>query len=51
MDDSYMATVPPEPLGDQDKVEVTVDVDVLSVLDISEVDGFVTLQLTVRLTW
>ncbi len=35
----------------RDKTPVTVDIDLLSILEISEVDGHVSLQFDLRFTW
>ncbi len=49
-DRSYIKEVPP-PAADGGLVEVKVAVDVLSVLDITEVDNTITLQIEMKLTW
>ena len=49
-DKSYLKEVPP-PAADGGLVEVKVDINVLSVLDITEVDNTITLQIDMKLTW
>lgn len=36
---------------ERERVNVAVDIDILSILDMSEVDGFLSLQINLRLTW
>ena len=51
-EDSYIRQMPPEPVGRHgDSTWVRMGVDVLAILDIEEVDGFIQLQLNIRLTW
>lgn len=49
-DTSYMKEVPPEPV-EGNLTRVQVDVDVLAILAISEVDSYITMQMSLRLTW
>ena len=58
LDDAYIKESAPkehiigeEESNQRERVNVTVDIDILSILDISEVDGFLNLQINVRLTW
>ncbi len=59
-DASYIKTSAPKEKGvnktkavnsQRVKVSVQVDVNVLSILEISEVDGYISLQLVLSLTW
>ena len=45
-----MKEVPPEPV-EGNLTRVQVDVDVLAILAISEVDSYITMQMSLRLTW
>ncbi len=50
-DSSYLKDVPPPPPDDSHQEELIVDIDILSILDIVEVDNVFSLQLRVGLTW
>ena len=43
--------MPPEPLGGEDFATVKVSVDILSILEIAEVDGYITFQIDLILEW
>ena len=47
-DSSYLKDVPAPPLKPNELAEVTVAVDILSILEIKEVDNFISLQLQVK---
>ncbi len=51
IDDSYIKESPPKGVTNGTLVEVGVGVDVLSILEISEVDGFIAIQIRLNLTW
>ncbi len=48
---SYIKVMPPEPTHGNNFTLVHVDVDILAILEISEVDSFIAMQLSVQLTW
>ena len=50
-DSTYLKEMPPEPKGEVGKTDVFLKVDVLSIVDISEVDNFISLQLRLKLSW
>ncbi len=50
-DSSYLKDVPPPPPDDSLQEKLIVDIDILSILDIVEVDNVFSLQLRVGLTW
>ncbi len=47
---SYIKAMPPEPV-DSNITLVHLDVDILAILEISEVDSFISMQLSVKLSW
>ncbi len=49
-DVSYVKSMPPEPLSGN-STEVQLDLEVLAILDISEVDSYISIQQNVHLTW
>ncbi len=51
LEPSYLKTVPPPPMEGKQKAEVEVEVDLISILDIKEVDYIISLQIDLRLTW
>ncbi len=52
LDKSYLKEVPPETDNGEDGLTpVYLDVEVLSILEISEVDTFISLQLNLLMTW
>lgn len=52
MDASYLPDVPPSNNKDDGSLlDVGVSVDILSILEIAEVDSFISLQLRLRLSW
>ncbi len=46
-----MKGIPPPPLDGQLRTPLAVDVDILTILEIVEVDDVISLQLEVRMTW
>ena len=50
-DSAYLKEVPPEPLEGDDMTIVKIAVDILSILEISEVNSYVMLQLNIKLSW
>ena len=48
-DDSYLKDMPPQ--GKSDKLKVFIAVNVLAILEISEVENFILLQLELKLSW
>ncbi len=48
---TYLKEVSPPPVKKQDKTSVEVAIDILSILDIVEVDYQISLQLDLSLTW
>ena len=48
---SYIVDMPPEPKKGDNMTYIKVGVDVLSILDISEVGSYIALQLTLRYTY
>ena len=50
-DSSYMRSIPPPPLPGEEKTFLIVDVDILTILEIMEVDNLISLQLEVKITW
>ncbi len=52
IDDSYIRESPPKGAeGEGSLAKVEIGVDVLSILEISEVDGYIALQLNLKITW
>ena len=43
--------MPPEPLEGNNYTLVYADVDILAILDIAEVDSYISMQLNIKLTW
>ncbi len=51
IDDSYIQESPPKGVVEGTLAKVEISVDLLSVLEISEVDGFIALQLRLMISW
>ncbi len=51
IDDSYIRESPPKGVINGTLADVEIGVDLLSILEISEVDGFIALQIRLNLTW
>ncbi len=51
IDDSYIQESPPKGVTNGTLAKVGVGVDVLSILEISEVDGYIAIQIRLNLTW
>lgn len=49
-DSTYLKDVPPEP-SEGELAEVLITIDVLSILEISEVNSYIQLQLNIKLSW
>lgn len=50
-DSSYLKAVPPSSVEGKPKNDVDINVDILSILDIVEVDFLISLQLSIELKW
>lgn len=50
-DISYLKDVSPPPVLHDSKTNVTIDITILSILEISEVDFQISLQMEMSLTW
>ncbi len=50
-DASYIKTMPPEPIEGQNVTTVFLSMDILAILEISEVDSFISMQISIDLTW
>ena len=48
---SYIKTMPPEPVGGFNETFVHVSADILAILDIAEVDSFISMQIDVHMRW
>ncbi len=51
IDDSYIQESPPKGVEEGTLVKVEISVDLLSILEISEVDGYIALQLRLMISW
>lgn len=51
MDSSYLKDVPPSGESGDDLANVYLSVDILSILEIKEVDQFISLQVRLWMTW
>lgn len=51
IDRSYIQDIPAPPQFDQERTQINVSVDILSILEISEVDSKITLQFQLYLRW
>ncbi len=49
-DASYIKSMPPEPV-DSSATYIQLGVDILAVLEISEVDSYMSMQISIQLTW
>ena len=50
-DMSYIRAMPPEPLGGENMTHVLLGLDILAILEIAEVDSYISMQIQVQLTW
>ncbi len=46
-----MSFMPPEPVLNETYTKVHVQLDILAVLEIAEVDSYISMQVEMRLTW
>ena len=51
IDDSYIRESPPKGVRKGTLAKVEISVDILSIMEISEVDGFIALQLRLMISW
>ncbi len=49
-DESYLKAMPPEPVGSNTTL-VHLGIDILAILEISEVDSYISMQISIQLTW
>ena len=50
-DDSYIASMPPEPPKGQNTTLVHLGMDILAILEISEVSSYISMQMSINLRW
>ncbi len=50
-DASYLSFMPPEPVSNETHTKVHVQLDILAVLEIAEVDSYISMQVEMQLTW
>ncbi len=50
-EDTYIKTMPPEPMNENNVTFVELSQNILAILEIAEVDSYISMQFEISLTW